>query len=137
GTIVCLQHDHCSKPFLSLVASYYSLQFSMNITQGAYQLLPPDTVSAAQRGGASGFLGEATLSGQVVGAVAAGVIAPRTTCLLIAGVVALTSVLTLAGVPERPAGAAVGDEALPSRMLRQPLRAVRGYLAEFARYPDF
>jgi MFS family permease len=137
GAVVCLFLVAGAQTFLVLVAVYCALQFCMNIAQGAYQGLLPDTVSAAQRGGASGFLGVATLSGQVVGAVAAGVIAPRTTCVLIAGVVALTSVLTLAGVPERPPRDALDAEALSSRMLRQPLRALRGYLAEFARYPDF
>ena len=91
-------------------------------------------MGSAQRGRASGLLGVATLSGQVVGAVAAGLLAPRTTCVVIAAVVALTAAATVAGVTERVASPEPGAGTAPRRRL---LVSLRGYLAEFAAYPDF
>ena len=86
--------------FLVLVAIYCVLQFVMNVAQGAYQGLLPDTVPASQRGRASGWLGIATLTGQVAGAIAAGPLAPRTACDVIAVVVLLSAAITVFGVHE-------------------------------------
>jgi MFS family permease len=126
-----------SPVFLILIAVYCLLQFSMNVAQGAYQGLLPDTVAAAQRGAASGYLGIATLLGQVVGAIAGGVLAPRLTCFVIAGVVLLTAGLTLLGVPERAVAHAIRAARSGGHGAARALAALRGYLAEFARYPDF
>ncbi len=118
--------------FLLLVTVYCVLQLFMNVAQGAYQGLLPDTVPGEQRGSASGWLGVATLSGQVAGVVAAGPLPPRTACLLIAAVVLITAGLTVAGVREAHAGRPAGVAGS-----RTPGASLRGYLAEFRRYPDF
>jgi MFS family permease len=125
-----------SPVFTVLVAVYCLLQLSMNVAQGAYQGLLPDTVPAEQRGAASGYLGVGTLLGQVLGAVVGGVLQPRMACVVIAGVVALTSALTIAGVPERPHERSA-PRAQTVRGLATAVDALRGYLREFARYPDF
>jgi MFS family permease len=122
--------------FLLLVAVYCVLQFFMNVAQGAYQGLLPDTVPGAQRGAASGWLGVATLTGQVAGVVAAGPLPPRTACLVIASVVLLTSLLTVAGIHESPLSEQMATT--PAPIARGGwLRKLRGYAAEFRRYPDF
>jgi MFS family permease len=125
-----------SPVFLFLVAAYCVLQFFMNIAQGAYQGLLPDTVSPEQRGRASGWLGVATLAGNVAGVVVVGPLQPRTSVLVIAAVVLTTAAFTVVGVPER--SSAEGEPAPHDRALRLPsVHQLRGYLAEFARYPNF
>jgi MFS family permease len=122
--------------FLLLVAVYCVLQFFMNVAQGAYQGLLPDTVPGAQRGAASGWLGVATLTGQVAGVVTAGPLQPRTACLVIAMVVLLTALLTVAGIHESPLSEQT--ETTPARMASGGwLHKLRGYASEFRRYPDF
>ena len=125
-----------SPVFLFLVAAYCLLQFFMNVAQGAYQGLLPDTVPGAQRGRASGWLGVATLGGNVFGVVVAGPLPPRLACVVIAAVVLLTALFTIAGVHEQ---ASLGEAAAvhSSLTLRQRIGGLRGYFAEFARYPDF
>jgi MFS family permease len=138
GAIASLCLISLSPTFVFLVAIYCLLQFSMNVAQGAYQGLLPDTVGGEQRGQASGFLGVATLAGQVAGAVAAGIVAPRPICFVIAGVVALTAGATIIGVPEHaPAAHSSTPGFARSGERHHPVRALRGYLSEFARYPDF
>jgi len=53
--------------FWWVVGAYCLLQFCMNVGQAGYQGLMPDRVGSEQRGSASGWLGVATLSGQVAG----------------------------------------------------------------------
>jgi len=125
-----------SPAFLFLVAAYCLLQFFMNVAQGAYQGLLPDTVASHQRGQASGFLGIGTLAGQVAGAVAAGLIAPRAMCVVIAAVVAITAAVTVIGVPES-ADFTVAAERTNRVVRSHPIIALRAYFSEFARYPDF
>lgn len=122
-----------AQSFWWVVGVYCVLQFCMNVGQGAYQGLMPDSVAAEQRGSASGWLGVATLSGQVAGVIAGGLLAPRAALVPIAAVVALTALLTAVGVsepplPPRPSG---------SRARRATLSGLRGYLAEFHSHPDF
>jgi len=126
-----------SQAFLLLVAVYCVLQLSMNVAQGAYQGLLPDTVPPAQRGTASGYLGVGTLLGQVVGAVVAGVLSPRLTCVVIAGVVLASAGVTIAGVPETLAVRQGQHERASRAGPRAALRGLGGYFREFARYPDF
>jgi len=137
GAIASLLLIAVSQVFLILVAVYCLLQFFMNVAQGAYQGLLPDTVPGSERGTASGYLGIGTLSGQVAGALVAGVLSPRATVLVIAAVVAITSAVTIAGIREH----ALEDGGRPlSRQavtLRNGLRGLRAYVAEFRRYPDF
>jgi len=47
GAVACLLLVAGAPAFLFLVAAYCALQFCMNIAQGAYQGLLPDTVSAS------------------------------------------------------------------------------------------
>lgn len=126
-----------SPAFLALIGAYCLLQFSMNVAQGAYQGLLPDTVSSAQRGSASGYLGVGTLLGQVVGAVAGGLLAPRTACVVIAAVVLLTAALTIVGVPEGLGDSVYVRVRIEGRVLARAVHGLRGYIAEFALYPDF
>jgi MFS family permease len=135
GAIASLLLISVSTSFLFLVVVYCALQLFMNVGQGAYQGLLPDTVPVAQRGRASGWLGVATLSGQVAGVVTAGPLPPRTACVVIAAVVLVTAGITLIGVAEHPAHPAA-RVALP-RVPRNPLVALHGYLAEFGQYRDF
>jgi MFS family permease len=95
----------------------------------------PDAVGAEHRSSASGWLGVATLSGQVAGVLAGGLLAPRVAIVPIAAVVGLTALITVIGVPEPPVPTRAVDALGASR--RRPVRALRGYLAEFRGYPDF
>jgi MFS family permease len=119
-----------------LVGAYVLLQLGMNVSQGGYQGLLPDTVSSAQRGDASGWMAVATLGGQVAGTAVGGFVSPRVACVPIAIVVGVTALITVVGVPERqrPALEVVQRTA---RGLRRSAASLRGYLAEFAAYPDF
>jgi len=137
GAVVCMLGLAVSPAFLVLLAVYCVLQFSMNIAQGAYQGLLPDTVATAQHGSASGFLGVGTLLGQVVGAVMGGLLPPRTACVVIAGVVVLTSMTTIFGIRERTVEAAPAPVRHEGHVVRRGYAHLRGYLGEFARYPDF
>ncbi|HKR98272.1 MAG TPA: MFS transporter, partial [Candidatus Dormibacteraeota bacterium] len=137
GAAVCMLGMAVSPAFLVLLAVYCVLQFSMNVAQGAYQGLLPDTVAAAQHGSASGFLGVGTLLGQVVGAVTGGLLPPRLACVVIAFAVVLTSSVTIAGVRERPMEAVAEAKPVPEVSLHRGIESLRRYLAEFARYPDF
>ncbi|MBV8196326.1 MAG: MFS transporter [Candidatus Dormibacteraeota bacterium] len=120
--------------FLFLVAAYCLLQFFMNIAQGAYQGLLPDTVPTEARGRASGWLGIATLSGNVVGVVAAGPLPTRVACFVIAGVVLATALFTVVGVSEP---SSLRTAAAPERSRALWRARIGPYFAEFARYPDF
>jgi MFS family permease len=133
GAVASLLLIAVSPSFIYLVGVYCLLQFFMNIAQGAYQGLLPDTVPAEARGRASGWLGIATLAGNVVGVIVAGPLSPRTACVVIAGVVLLTAGMTVALVPER---IDVARAAVRRRHVH-PLASTRAYFAEFARYPDF
>lgn len=125
-----------SPVFLFLVGAYCLLQFFMNIAQGAYQGLLPDTVPEPARGRASGWLGVATLAGNVVGVIVVAPLAPRMATLVIAAVVLGTAAFTVLGVHEGSSlDTPAPTETLIAR-LRQ-LRRLRGYLADFGRYPDF
>ena len=136
GAVAALLLIAVSPVFVFLVAVYCLLQFFMNIAQGAYQGLLPDTVPQNQRGRASGWLGVATLAGNVAGVIAVGPLAPRVAVLLIAGVVAATAVFTVVGVPERSsAGPAAAQR--PAAPRDSAPRRLRGYVSEFGRYPDF
>ena len=133
-----------SPAFLFLVAVYCLLQFFMNIAQGAYQGLLPDTVPPDQRGRASGWLGVATLAGNVAGVVVVGPLSPRMSVVIIAAVVLATAGFTVVGVPEQPSTGprripleAGGDAATSARQRPTPLRHLRGYFAEYGQYPDF
>jgi MFS family permease len=121
--------------FWWVVGAYCLLQFSMNVGQGAYQGLMPDAVGGKQRGTASGWLGVATLSGQVAGVLAGGLLAPRTAMIPIAATVGATALITVIGVPEPPLPARDVRASAKSRC--HALRAVGAYLEEFRRYPDF
>lgn len=125
-----------SPVFLFLVGAYCLLQFFMNIAQGAYQGLLPDTVPEAERGRASGWLGVFTLAGNVAGVIVVAPLAPRTATLVIAAVVLGTALFTVAGVHERSSLDMPAPTEPLSARLRQ-FRRLRGYLAEFGRYPDF
>ncbi|MBV8300836.1 MAG: MFS transporter, partial [Candidatus Dormibacteraeota bacterium] len=131
GAIAALLLMAGAQAFAAVVAVYCLLQFSMNVAQGGYQGLLPDTVPGAQRGRASGWLGVATLSGQVAGAVAAGPLAPRVMCLVIAGMVAATAAATVFGITEQPLHAAV------ERMPGSAGSRLRGYFAELLVQRDF
>ncbi|MGH7686655.1 MAG: MFS transporter [Candidatus Dormibacteria bacterium] len=138
GAVGALLLIAVSPVYLFLVAVYCLLQFFMNIAQGAYQGLLPDTVPEAERGRASGWLGVATLAGNVVGVVAVAPLAPRIAVLVIAAVVLATSLFTIVGVREAPSVAAPQQRDRPAAQPAQsPLRHLRAYLDEFARYPDF
>jgi MFS family permease len=68
--------------------------------------------------------------------VVAGVIAPRAMCVVIAAVVAITAAVTVIGVPE--SAALPGADPATARVARShPVVALRAYVGEFARYPDF
>ncbi|MFN2582056.1 MAG: MFS transporter [Candidatus Dormibacteria bacterium] len=136
GAVASLLLVAVSPVFLFLVAVYCLLQAFMNVAQGAYQGLLPDTVPPDERGRASGWIGVATLAGNVVGVVVAGALSPRFACVVIAGVVLLTAVITIAGVREQPvARDRVTEHASAPRASR--VQQLRGYAADFARYPDF
>lgn len=127
-----------SPVFLVLVAVYCLLQFFMNIAQGAYQGLLPDTVAPDQRGRASGWLGVATLLGNVAGVVVVAPLSPRFSVVVVAAVVLATGTYTILGVPEQSSVAAERVPAAAAAGMRaSPLRRLRGYLSEFARHPDF
>ncbi|HYL70431.1 MAG TPA: MFS transporter [Candidatus Dormibacteraeota bacterium] len=118
--------------FVVLVAVYCLLQLFMNVAQGAYQGLLPDTVPGEQRGSASGWLGIATLAGQVAGVIAAGPLAARTACFVIALVVFASAAVTVTRIPEDLVAAPRAVHA------HAPLgRRLRDYAAEFSHYPDF
>lgn len=125
-----------SPVFLFLVGAYCLLQFFMNIAQGAYQGLLPDTVAEAQRGRASGWLGVATLGGNVAGVITVAPLAPRMATLVIAAVVLGTALYTTLGVRER---SSLDMPAPQERLIphARQVRRLRGYLADFGRYPDF
>ena len=131
GAVAALVLMANAQAFAAVVAVYCLLQFSMNVAQGGYQGLLPDTVPESQRGRASGWLGVATLSGQVAGAVAAGPLATRTMCLVIAVVVAVTAAATVAGITEQP----VRD--LGARVSNSASGRLRGYFAELLAQRDF
>ena len=136
GGAACLVLVASAQAFLLLVAAYCLLQFCMNIAQGAYQGLLPDAVGAPQRGAASGWLGIATLSGQVAGVVVAGPLPARSACLVIAAVVLCTAVMTIAFVHEQPL--ARGRQRRATGWGLGVLKAsLHGYIKEFAHYPDF
>ncbi|MBV8527247.1 MAG: MFS transporter [Candidatus Dormibacteraeota bacterium] len=120
--------------FWWVVGAYCLLQFCMNVGQGAYQGLMPDRVGSDQRGSASGWLGVATLSGQVAGVLAGGWLAPRAALVPIAAVVLVTALITVFFNPEPPLPPATRRE---RPTLQRSLAEVRGYVAEFRRYPDF
>jgi MFS family permease len=124
-----------SPVFLFLVGAYCLLQFFMNIAQGAYQGLLPDTVPESERGRASGWLGVATLGGNVAGVIVVAPLPPRMATFVIAGVVLGTALYTVIGVREQPSLALKpSGEPLGARLR---MRRVRAYFAEFGRYPDF
>lgn len=136
GAVAALLLIAVSPVFVFLVATYCLLQFFMNIAQGAYQGLLPDTVSQEQRGRASGWLGVATLGGNVAGVIVVGPLAPRLAVLVVAGVVLATAAFTIFGVPEQSSAGAAA--ARPSPAAAPPLLVrLRAYLSEFGRYPDF
>ena len=137
GAVASLLLIALSPVFLVLVFVYCLLQFFMNVAQGAYQGLLPDTIPGSHRGRASGYLGIGNLGGQVAGALVAGVFAPRVTVLVIAAVVAVTATLTLAGVPEWSAAGVIRPLTLSGGRALRAVRGLRGYVAEFGRYPDF
>jgi len=137
GAVASLLLIAVSPSFVYLVGVYCLLQFFMNVAQGGYQGLLPDTVPADQRGRASGWLGVATLAGNVAGVVVAGPLAPRTACQVIAGVVLITALVTVLRVPERSSIDAATVRIAHHRARRKPLATLRGYFAEFGRYPDF
>lgn len=137
GAVGALLLIAVSPVFLFLVAVYCLLQFFMNIAQGAYQGLLPDTVPPQQRGRASGWLGVATLLGNVVGVVVVAPLSPRFSVVVVAAVVLATAAYTIVGVPEQ---SSVGQRVQPrgaARARPSPLAHLRGYLSEFGRYPDF
>ena len=137
GAVASLLLIAVSPSFIYLVGVYCLLQFSMNVAQGAYQGLLPDTVPPDQRGRASGWLGVATLAGNVAGVVVAGPLAPRTACLVIGGMVLVTAAVTVTRVPERPSVDQSATRIADRRPPLRPVAALRAYVAEFARYPDF
>ena len=132
GAVASLLLIGVSPVFLVLVGVYCLLQFFMNIAQGAYQGLLPDTVPAEERGRASGWLGVATLLGNIAGVVVAGPLPPRSATVVIAAVVLLTALFTVVGVREQPS-----LETLRTARDVAARGSLREYLAEFARYPDF
>jgi MFS family permease len=136
GGVVSLLLIAAAPTFWWLVGAYVVLQLGMNISQGGYQGLLPDSVPGAQRGDASGWMAVATLGGQVFGTAVGGFVPPRVACIPIAIVVGGTALITVLGVPERqrPALAAVQRA---GRGLRTSVAGLRRYLAEFAAYPDF
>jgi MFS family permease len=135
GGVVALLLMVDAASFWWVLGAYCLLQFCMNVGQGAYQGLMPDSVDTVERGAASGWLGVATLSGQVAGVLAGGLLAPRAALAPIAAVVAVTALITVLGVPER--GLPPASAAQSQRTRRQIVKDVRGYAAEFRRYPDF
>jgi MFS family permease len=135
GGVVSLVLMIGANSFWWVVGAYCVLQFSMNVGQGGYQGLMPDVVGGHQRGAASGWLGVATLSGQVVGVLVGGLLAPRTAMIPIAAVVGVTALISVVGVREPPLPALTDLPSVRSR--RHALGAIGEYLAEFRRYPDF
>lgn len=129
--VVCIALLAGAPSFFAVFLVYALLQIAMNIAQGAYQGLLPDTVPPDQRGSASGFLGLATLFGSVAGAVEAGVFAPRMATLIAAITVGLCVAITL-GIKEAPS---TGPGQSTAR--RQWMQMLREYIREFAQYPDF
>ena len=119
--------------FLMLMLGYCLLQFCMNVSQGGYQGLLPDVVPGEQRGEASGFLGVASLAGTVVGFGAA-VIPGRIYCYVTAAVIAITALIVVSTTREK----ALPPVARSSGTAKTGWwSGLRGYLAEFKRYPDF
>lgn len=137
GAVGALLLIAVSPVFLFLVAVYCLLQFFMNIAQGAYQGLLPDTVPPEQRGRASGWLGVATLAGNVVGVLAVGPLSPRFSVVVVAVVVFATAAYTILGVPEQSSATAVLAPARDGASRTSRLRQLRSYLAEFGQHPDF
>jgi MFS family permease len=138
GAVGALLLIFVSPVFLFLVAAYCLLQFFMNIAQGAYQGLLPDTVPPEQRGRASGWLGVATLLGNVVGVIVVAPLSPRFSVVVVAAVVLATAAYTILGVPEQSSATAERRHRRDAAAARPgALRQLRGYLAEFGRYPDF
>jgi MFS family permease len=134
--VVALMLTGSAQTFWLLVGAYCLMQMAMNVAQGAYQGLLPDTVGSEDRGHASGLLGVAILSGQVAGIVTAGILAPRSVVYPIAAVLALSAAITILGVAERPIPPpprAVQTERPPGARRA----AVRAYFSEFRAYPDF
>ena len=133
--VVSLVLTGMATTFWLLVITYCVLQVATNVSQGAYQGLLPDLVTEeADRSHASGLLGVAVLSGQVLGIVSAGLLAPRVVVLPIAVVLAVSAAVTVIGVREAP------RTRPPRRRRTEPTArraAIRAYFAEFAAYPDF
>ncbi len=118
--------------FWILVGFYCLLQFFMNAGQGAYQGLLPDAVPSEQRSDASGFLGVATLGGQVAGVVASLFLAPRAIAVAAAVIIGLSAFLTVMLIHEEPStGVAQSRDSVWTP------RALGEYFREFRKYPDF
>lgn len=137
GAVGALLLIAVSPVFLFLVAVYCLLQFFMNIAQGAYQGLLPDTVPSEQRGRASGWLGVATLLGNVVGVLVVAPLSPRFSVVVVAAVVFATAAYTILGVPEQSSAGQRVQTSGATGARPSTLAHLRGYLSEFARYPDF
>jgi len=139
--VVSLILVNLAQVFWLLLIGYCALQMFMNIAQGGYQGLLPDIVPGADRGEASGFLGLASLAGQVAGYISALFLAPHPQVFVTAAVLGFCGALVVWRVKEDPRlGEVVGAaaEGSPGDLTEMKKRdTLRGYLREFTRYPDF
>ena len=93
-----------------LLIGYVLLQFTDNISQGAYQGLMPDVVPESRRGKASGYLAIAQLIGTLFGAVVPGILqgslgdvtGSQVDLVLAAIVFAISLALTVIFIKEKP-----------------------------------
>lgn len=87
-----------------LLTAAVLMQISSNTAQGAYQGVIPDLTPESQRGGASSLYGIMNMAGQVLGALAAGLLLdagnPQAFLLAAAGMLTLTAVIAAIATPE-------------------------------------
>jgi MFS family permease len=113
--IVALFGFALSPSFLAVIITFASVQISLNIACGPYQALMPDRVALDARGRASAVMGLFRLAGTAAGLVAAKIFVHQPGPLisvaafegglvrlaaLVAGVLVLALIVTVAGVPD-------------------------------------
>ncbi len=136
GIFVALALVFISGNWWMLLAGYVLLQFTDNISQGAYQGLMPDVVPEDRRGKASAALAISQLLGTLAGATVPGILqgsfgeipGSRIMLVLVGLVFALSLILTVIFVKEKP------------YRPTQKVSAVQAGLSMFrgvSQYPDF
>lgn len=115
------------------LAGYLLVQFGNNVATASYSGIIPDVVPEAQRGSASGWMAVMTQLGNIVGAVASGLLMHNghvAASYLVIGVsLALFLWITLAGMREKCL------ETAPPRI--NWLEMIKGFWIDPRKYPDF